>query len=36
MEVPVIALIMAIGLPLLMAWLAWSDDSGRGHGHGVH
>ena len=35
MEVAALALAMVIGLPLIMAWLAWTDDP-SGHNRGAH
>jgi hypothetical protein len=37
MDVFVLALSMVIGLPLIMAWIAWEDDrSGSGPGRPAH
>jgi hypothetical protein len=35
MEILALAYVMAIGLTLIMALLAWNDDQ-TGHGRGVH
>jgi hypothetical protein len=37
MDVYALALITVLGIPLIMALLAWEDDRpGAGHGRGVH
>jgi hypothetical protein len=33
MEILALAFLMAVGLPLIMAWIAWTDDSS---GHSTH